>query len=232
MMRLSIRMLVLIMPLAFVALAEGQEANFTPLFNGTDLTGWRYGKEILQRQTESPDGRFSVSGGVIVIARKDKEGKAPPKDLFTVREFSKDFVLKLEFKAAQESIAYVTVRNIVLPVGDFIRRGEQTHLKKVFKNDDWNEFEITVKMAAHAEGRKLTDSDNLEAGFQNGKATAKVNGRTVDPNHVYIQIEGYPKVNGEGLAPYVYHVATKGQIGIRSGSGKIEFRNIRFRELP
>jgi hypothetical protein len=232
MLRFPIRVLVLIVPLTFVALAEGQDSNFTPLFNGTDLTGWRYGKEILQRQTETPDGRYSTSGNSIVIARKDKDGKSPTKELFAVRDFTKDFVLKLEFKAAQESIAYVTIRNYPIPVSDFVRRGEQPHLKKSFKSDDWNEFEITVKMAAHADGRKLTDSDNLETTFQNGKASAKINGRTIDPNRVLVQIEGYPRINGQAMTSYAHALPSKGQVGIRTGSGKIEFRNLRFRELP
>lgn len=226
------RLLVLALPFTLITLAEAQEAGFTPLFNGNDLTGWRYGKEILHRQTETPDGRFSVSGGTIIIARKDKEGKSPAKDLITIREFTKDFILKVEFKAAQESIASVTVRNQAFPVGDFLRRGEYKQLKS-FKTDGWNELEVTVKMAAYAAGRRLSESDHLEASFQNGKAVVKVNGQSVDPNRVIIQIEGYSKINGEGAGAYQgVPMATKGHVGIRTNSGKMEFRNIRFRELP
>jgi hypothetical protein len=217
------------LPVAVAALAG--EPGYTPVFAGSDLTGWRYGKEVLHRQAETSDKRFFAADNVIVMAAKDREGKKTQKELISVREFSKDFILKLEFKAAQEAIGHVTIRNTAFPVADFIRRGEQAHLKN-FKKDDWNEMEIVVKMAAYADNRRLTDSDSLEAGFQNGKAWSKLNGAAVDPNRTVIQIEAVAKVNGEALQYYPVAIATKGQVSLRTGSGKIEFRNIRFKELP
>jgi hypothetical protein len=217
------------LPCAVAALAG--EPGFTPVFAGTDLTGWRYGKDVLHRQSETSDKRFYAADNVIVMAAKDREGKKTQKELISVREFSKDFILKLEFKAAQEAIGHVTIRNTAFPVADYTRRGEQTQLKN-FKKDDWNEMEIVVKMAAYAEGRRLSDSDNLEAGFSGGKAWAKLNGTSIDPNRTVIQIEAVARVNGETLQYYPVAIATKGQVSLRTGSGKIEFRNIRFKELP
>ena len=78
----------------------------------------------------------------------------------------------------------------------------------------------------------LSDSDSLEAGFQNGKAWAKLNGRSIDPNRTVIQIEAVAKVNGKVLHYYPVGMLTRGQVGIRTGSGKVQFRNIRFKELP
>ena len=53
-----------------------------------------------------------------------------------------------------------------------------------------------------------------------------------DPNRVIIQIEGYSKINGEGAGAYQgAAMATKGHVGISTGSGKMEFRNLRFREF-
>lgn len=225
------RLLLLVLPLTLTSLAVAQEPGFAPVFNGNDLTGWRYGKEVLDRVTETPDKRFSVSGGVILLAAKDKDGKKDVRELITVREFSKDFVLKLEFKCANEAVAALVIRTTAIPIADFVRRGDQKQLKK-FQTDGWNELEVTVKMAAHAENKRLTESDTLEAGFQNGKATARLNGRVIDPNRVVIQIEGYPRVNGEALTNFPVGMATKGQVSLRSGSGKVEFRNIRFKELP
>lgn len=225
------RSLLLVLPFILTSLAVAQEPGFAPVFNGNDLTGWRYGKEVLDRVTETPDKRFSVSGGVILLAAKDKDGKKDVRELTTVREFSKDFVLKLEFKCANEAVAALVVRTTAIPLADFVRRGDQKQLKK-FQTDGWNELEVTVKMAAHAENKRLTESDTLEAGFQNGKATARLNGRVIDPNRVVIQIEGYPRVNGEALTSFPVAMATKGRVSLRSGSGKVEFRNIRFKELP
>ncbi|MGE3807784.1 MAG: hypothetical protein AB7K24_24230, partial [Gemmataceae bacterium] len=149
------------------------EPSFIPLFEGNDLTGWRSGKTILHRVTESPEGRFAVSGSILTINSRDKDGKKDAREIYTVRELARDFVLKLEFKASQEATASVSVRGTSIPIADFIRRNEQRQLKS-FRTDGWNEREITVKMAAHAEGKRLKDTDTLEASFQNGKAVAKV----------------------------------------------------------
>src|SRR5215469_15848497 len=123
------------------------EEGFQPLFNGKDLTGWQYpGKKgmALDGKPETPDKRFEVKDGVVVANAKDASGKGGIKDLYTVKEFDKDFILKLEFRAASKADSGVYIRGPQLQVRDFIRRNEQKQLTK-FKNDDWNELEITVK---------------------------------------------------------------------------------------
>jgi hypothetical protein len=235
MMRFACRLLILVPALALtlytVPSVQGDaDSDFTSLFNGTDLTGWRYAKETMHRETETPDKRFSVAGGVIVLAARNKEGKTPASDLWTIREFAKDFVLKFEFRAAQEATGFVLIRNQAFPVGDFIRRGEYPGLKK-FKTGDWNEVEVTVKMHAHAEGKYLNEQDTLEITYSNGKATAKVNGRSVDPNPASVAVVASAMCNKEGYLG-LYGVVSKGQVGFRSNSGKMEFKNIRYKELP
>ena len=128
--------------------ATGQDAGYTQLFNGKDLSGWVYGKgdkaEKLDGKTETADKRFEVKDGAIVANAKDKDGKGGISDLWTAKEFDKDFNLKLEFKAGEKADSGVYIRGPQLQVRDFIRRGEQKQLKN-FKNDDWNELDITVK---------------------------------------------------------------------------------------
>src|SRR5262245_17807490 len=94
--------MLLMLPLTLASLPFGQDPAFLPLFDGAELTGWRYGKEALHRVNETPDKRFSVKDGTIVLATKDKDGKKDVRELISVREFARDFVLKLEFKAANE----------------------------------------------------------------------------------------------------------------------------------
>jgi hypothetical protein len=247
-MRFYCRVLVLLLACAVLTVANVQgetEAGFTALFDGTDINGWRYSdtnqppKGVLQRQMETPDKRFIVQDGSLVLQAKDKDKKNPAKDLTTVREFGKDFILKFEFKAGNEGTAHILVRGSPIQVADFIRRSDPYRPAKDFKTDDWNTVEITIKMTVSvggpnypAAGRVLTEADNLEAGFTNGKATAKLNGETIDPNGVYMRIQAYPTCN---KVPYWYThpvLPTKGPIAIRTGSGKLEFRNIRFKELP
>src|SRR5438094_809314 len=75
------------------------DAGYTSLFNGKDLTGWKYGKEKdLAGKTETADKRFEVKDGIIVV----NEGKGI-KDLFTIQDYNKEFNLKLEFRAAPKA---------------------------------------------------------------------------------------------------------------------------------
>lgn len=122
------------------------EDGYTSLFNGKDLTGWRYPGakgQSMDGQTETPDQRISVANGVIVMNEKDNKGKGGIRDLYTNKPYDKDFHLKLEFRAAAKADSGVYIRGKQLQVRDFIRRGEQKQMKK-FKNDDWNELDITV----------------------------------------------------------------------------------------
>jgi len=75
---------------------------------------------------------------------KDADGKGGTKELWSVREFDKDFHLKLDFRAAEKADSGVYLRGPQLQIRDFVRRGEQKQLTK-FKNDDWNELDVTVK---------------------------------------------------------------------------------------
>jgi hypothetical protein len=228
----SFRAPALALALCFASLALGADAGYTELFNGKDLTGWRQAPGVaLDGRTETPERRFVVSGGVITSPAKDKDGKRGTVDLWINREIPKEFSLKLEYRAAQEAVAYLVLRNHALPLGDFIRRGEQTHLKQ-FRNDDWNQVDLTVKMGASAGGRYLTDTERLEISFSKGKATARLNGQVIDPNPSAIQLLGHLKCNGETLYGHSFGVLSKGDIGLRAYSGKVEFRNIRYRPLP
>jgi hypothetical protein len=131
----------------------------TSLFNGKDLTGWRYPGQKGEPQdgkTETPDGRVAVEGGVIVMREKDVKGKGGIRDLYTAQPFDSDFVLRVQFRAGLKADSGVYVRGPQLQIRDFIRRGEQKQLTK-FKNDDWNDLEITVK------GTEATCTVNGEA---------------------------------------------------------------------
>lgn len=122
------------------------EDGYTNLFNGKDLTGWRYhgmkGGD-LEGKTETPDQRIAVENGVIVMRKKDKNGGNGIRDLYTNKSYDRGFHLKLEFRAGLKADSGVYIRGKQLQVRDYIRRGEQKQLKK-FKNDDWNELDITV----------------------------------------------------------------------------------------
>ncbi len=235
MMRLCPVALVLILGLSFFAQQPVRsddaklEPGFVSLFNGKDLTGWRYYKENLEGKTSSADGRFTVVDGIIVA----NEGKGI-KDLYTVKDFAKDFQLKLEFRASLKSDSGVYVRGPQLQVRDFIRRKENLHLKK-FKNDDWNELDITVRagqLDAVVNGKRLTPKDTLDVAVKEGKPSATLNGKAVDVNNIQVSVGNIAHClcNGEFLEDM--KVPAKGGIGLQAETGKFEFRNIRIKEMP
>jgi lysophospholipase L1-like esterase len=146
------------------------EEGFESLFNGHDLTGWGYrptseeDKEAARRWqtsdpnaaewpfvtesarfdglTETPDGRFAVIGGRLVV-------KTPPEfrkiqQLWTTREFPRDFVLKLEFRATPNADSGIYLRGPQLQCRDYRLAGPYKDLKR-YRPQDWNEIVVTVR---------------------------------------------------------------------------------------
>lgn len=212
------------------------EEGFVSLFNGKDLTGWVYkpkAKDSLEGKTETPDKRIEVKDGAIIM---HDVGKMDIKDLFTTKDFDKPFILRMQFKAAAKADSGVYIRGPQLQIRDFIRRGEQKHLKN-FKNDDWNDLEITVgpvTSQGKVNGKALEPKDVFELSFKDGKPTAKLNGADV----AVTQYQFTPatcfsvnKVNGEEIEKG-FTVGVKGPIGLQAETGQFEFRRVRIKELP
>ncbi len=206
------------------------EEGFRPLFNGRDLTGWSYNGQSLEGKTQTPDGRFLVEDGAIVAA----EGKGI-KVLNTASNYDHEFQFRLEFRASLKSDSGVYVRGPQLQVRDFIRRNEHMHLKNVFKNDDWNELEITVngrQIVTIVNGKILKPNDTLEVTVKDGQHSARLNGKDVDMGSITMSRGSTVcKINGVEFDP-TYRAGTKGPIGLQAETGKFEFRNVRIREVP
>lgn len=146
------------------------EPGFESLFNGKDLTGWglrrttdeqlasRKGWQDKDRnappwpivsedigfdgKAASDDGRFVAKDGSLVVTTPAEGRKIQM--LYTKREFARDFVLKLEFRAAPNADSGVFIRGLQLQCRDFLEAGPYKNLKK-FKPQDWNELVVTVK---------------------------------------------------------------------------------------
>ena len=121
-------------------LALSAQDGFEPLFNGKDLTGWSYkGGEAFDGKTESSDARYAAKDGVLVV----NPGKGIAQ-LWTTREFPKDFELRLEFRAAVNADSGLFVRKPQLQVRDYLVAGPYKTLKS-YKPQDWNEIVVVVK---------------------------------------------------------------------------------------
>jgi hypothetical protein len=156
----------LLVPLCLVAAACADdfkpEAGFVSLFNGRDLTGWCYAPDTpFTGQAAAPDGRYSAKDGVLIV--HPREPRLAQK-IWTVQEFPKDFVLRLEFRAAVNADSGIFIRKPQLQCRDYLVAGPDKYKGlKSYRAQDWNEIEITVKDGA---ARCTCNGELLEAALK------------------------------------------------------------------
>jgi hypothetical protein len=155
------------------------EKEFKSLFNGKDLTGWRYGKKG-DKENKAGKGYQVSEEGTLYCTRADGG------NLYTEKEYA-DFTLRFEFKL---------VENANNGVG-----AKSGHLKPT---GEWNSEEITAK------GRRVT---------------VKLNGHTI------VDADLDEITNPDVLKKHPGLKREKGHIGFLGHGTRVEFRNIRIREL-
>ncbi len=142
-----------------------EEEGFISLFNGKDLTGWHYKDgEPFDGKTESSDGRYTAKDGIFIV-NPPKDAPRKVQEIWTMREFPKDFILKLEFRAAVNADSGIFLRGLQLQCRDYLVAGPYKELKK-YKAQDWNEIEVVVKdNVAHCtcNGEVLEDALKIPA---------------------------------------------------------------------
>ena len=147
------------------------EEGFISLYNGKDLTGWGYRdkeQKVLENfdgKTDASDGRYTAKGESLVVNPRD-DAKGPHlRQLWSTQEFPKDFVLKIEFRAAVDADSGIFLRKPQLQCRDYLVAGPYKTLTK-YKPQDWNLIIVTVKEGvAHCEcnGEVLEDALKLPA---------------------------------------------------------------------
>ena len=125
------------------------EAGAISLFNGKDLTGWGFRDQKSQEkqatfdgQATSTDGRYVAKHGRIIVTTPP-EGRRV-QQMWTTREFPKNFTLKLEFRATPNADSGIFIRRPQLQCRDYPLAGPYKSLTK-YRAQDWNEMEVTVK---------------------------------------------------------------------------------------
>ena len=140
-------MSVLALPLLSGCATRGRwkpEPGFISLYNGKDLTGWRYKtNEVFDGKLTTTDERYTARGEMLVV-NPHVEGRPRYGQLYTVREFPKNFILKLEFRATTNADSGIFIRKPQLQCRDYLVAGPYTELKK-YKPQDWNEIVVVVK---------------------------------------------------------------------------------------
>lgn len=145
------------------------EPGYISLFNGRDLTGWGFRvtpendlkaaanwqrndpnappwpvvkKPIhFKGKTRSPDGRYIAQNGRIIVT-SSPEGRRI-QQMWTDREFPRNFILKLEFRATPNADSGIFVREPQLQCRDYPLAGPYKKLK-YYRPQDWNEIVVTV----------------------------------------------------------------------------------------
>lgn len=125
------------------------ESGFVSLFNGRDLTGWGFRdaktmeqQEAFDGKTKSSDGRYIAKHGRLIVATPPEGRKV--EQMWTTREFPKNFILKLEFRATPNADSGVFLRKPQLQCRDYPLAGPYKNLKN-YRPQDWNELVVTVK---------------------------------------------------------------------------------------
>ncbi len=145
------------------------DAGFESLFNGKDLTGWNFLPTTDQQKKQharwkknnpdappwpvydsvvdfegkakTDDGRFAVENGALVVTVPPEGRKIQM--LYTKKEFTKDFTLKLQFRAAKGADSGVFIKGKQLQCRDFPNAGPYKDLKK-FNDEDWNDLVVVA----------------------------------------------------------------------------------------
>ncbi len=142
-----------------------REPGYMSLFNGKDLTGWGFrpssegDKEGARKnptlawpiiteavnfdgQAKSSDGRYVAKNGRLIVTTPP-EGRRI-QQINTTRDFPRDFILRLEFRATPNADSGVFIRGNQLQCRDYPLAGPYKNLKN-YRQGDWNELEVTVK---------------------------------------------------------------------------------------
>jgi hypothetical protein len=145
------------------------EPGFVSLFDGKDLSGWGFrptseeDKESARKwkasdpnappwpivtsplsfdgQMVSPDGRYVAKYGRLIVTTPS-EGRRI-QEISTTKDFAKDFILRLEFRATPNADSGIFIRGEQLQCRDYLLAGPYYKLKN-YRPGDWNEIEVTV----------------------------------------------------------------------------------------
>jgi len=136
-------LIVALSPLAQAA--RFPERGFQSLTHGRDLTGWRYlPEERFDGKKEASDGRYTATRNGITVNDYDAKRGPHLRQLWTTREFPRNFILKLEFRASVNADSGIFLRAPQLQCRDYLVAGPYKSLKK-YKPQGWNKIVVVVK---------------------------------------------------------------------------------------
>ncbi len=202
--------------------AQDKEEGFASLFNGKDLAGWTYGK---RGQGENKSGKgYQVENGAIFCTKADGG------NLFTEKEYA-DFVLRFEFKLEANANNGLGIRSPL--EGDSAYAGMELQIldndgpayKGKLRPAQYHGSVYDVFPAKQGALKPVGEWNDQEVAAKGRQITVKLNGTViVDVNLDDVKDEAVLKKH-PGLAN------KKGRIGFLGHGTRVEFRNIRIKEL-
>jgi len=212
--RRSMILLALALP-AFAAVEEG----FTPLFDGQTLQGWLY---VFKKETQCG---YTVENGMIVSL---PEGGG---NLFTVKEYG-NFILRFEFRMEPGANNGIGIRapltGDVAYTGMEIQILDHDHPKYQGWLQPWQRHGSIYGVVPARTGYLKP------AGEWNEEEIV------ADGNHIIVRLNGQVIVDAdlsqvtdpEIVRKHPGLRRTRGHIGLLGHHSRVEFRNLRIKELP
>lgn len=204
------------------AIAEDKEEGFVSLLNGKDLTGWRYGK---RGEEENKSGKGYQVEDKILFCTKEDGG-----NLFTEKEYS-DFTFRFEFKLEQNANNGVGIRapleGDAAFVGMEIQILDDTGPAYAGKLAPYQYHGSVYGVVPAKQGalRPVGEWNEEEITCKGRQVMVKLNGKTIVDANLDDVKEPVDKRPHPGLA------RTKGHIGFLGHGARVEFRNLRIKEL-
>jgi len=206
------------------------EPGFTSLFNGKDFTGWVYGR---RGDSENKSGKgYQIENGVIYSTKEDGG------NLYTAKEYS-DFVLRFDVRLTENANNGIGIRAPL--AGDAAYVGMEIQVL----DDSGSEYTSLrpyqyhgsiYGMVAPKRGfqKPVGEWNSEEIPATGRQITVKLNGTTiVDANLDDVKDEEMLKAHRDLSKPEGSRgiANTKGHIGFLGHGARVEFRNIRIKEL-
>jgi hypothetical protein len=211
---LAFSFLVVTPPTVAVIAAEPQ-AQWRPLFNGKDFSGWT------NAQGKSPGKGWVVADGAMF--RKDSAG-----DIWTKERFG-NFVLDLEFKTEGNSGIFIRTGN----PRDCVQTGIEIQVYKPAKPSKHSCGAVYDALAPSKEMAKADAWNHVVITADNNRLEVVMNGEKI----IDMDLDRWdtPGRNPDGTKNK-YHKALKdfpreGHIGLQDHGAKVSYRNVKIRAL-
>jgi hypothetical protein len=212
-------------------LAQKPEPGFTSLFNGTDLSGWVYGRRANGAENKTGKG-YQVENGILFTTKADGG------NLFTEKQYA-DFVLRFDVRLTANANNGIGIRAPLQ--GDAAYAGMEIQIL----DDSGSEYTSlrpaqyhgsVYNMFAAKRGfqKPVGEWNSQEIAARGRRITVTLNGTTiVDANLDEVTDEAVLAKQRDLSRPEGSRgiANTRGHIGLLGHGTRVEFRNIRIREL-